>query len=116
MVSGADSVYGIVADPCDCQNYYQCEYNTTTQLYIAYQRSCNPCEVWDQGVLTCIKGPGDCTFNPSTQGIGECPLGVVAGNDRQFMLGNETMDCAPGTMFNLSLCTCVRYEPCKCYY
>ncbi|KAI0236331.1 hypothetical protein LSAT2_013105 [Lamellibrachia satsuma] len=71
MVSGADSVYGIVADPCDCQNYYQCEYNTTTQLYIAYQRSCNPCEVWDQGVLTCIKGPGDCTFNPSTQGIGK---------------------------------------------
>ena len=48
--------------------------------------------------------------------LGECPLGEVAGNDRQFMLGNETMDCAPGTMFNLSLCTCVRYEPCTCYY
>ena len=47
---------------------------------------------------------------------GECPLREVAGNDRQFMLGNETMDCAPGTMFNLSLCTCARYEPCKCYY
>ncbi|KAI0239525.1 hypothetical protein LSAT2_009749 [Lamellibrachia satsuma] len=113
MVAGADSVYGIVADPCDCQNYYQCEYNTTTQAFVAYQRSCNPCEVWDQGVLTCIKDESkvNCTFAPSTEGIGICPLLEVEGSPRQFQLGNETMDCAPGTMFNLSLCTCVRFEP-----
>ncbi|KAI0239524.1 hypothetical protein LSAT2_009748 [Lamellibrachia satsuma] len=113
MVAGADSVYGIVADPCDCQNYYQCEYNTTSQAFIAYQRSCNPCELWDQGLLTCIRDESkvNCTFAPSTEGIGICPLLEVEGNDRQFILGNETMDCAPGTMFNLTLCTCVHFAP-----
>ena len=29
MVVGADSVLGVVADPCNCQNYVQCEYNST---------------------------------------------------------------------------------------
>ena len=45
--------------------------------------------------------------------LGICPLGEVDGNDRQFMLGDVAMDCAPGTVFNLTLCTCVRSEPCK---
>ena len=73
MVAGADSLYGIVADPCDCQNYYQCEYNTTSQAFVAYQRSCNPCELWDQVVLTCIRDESkvNCTFAPSTEGIGK---------------------------------------------
>ncbi|KAK2151005.1 hypothetical protein NP493_2698g00000 [Ridgeia piscesae] len=114
MVSGADSVYGLLGDPCNCQNYYQCEYNTTTEQFIAIQRSCNPCEIWDQEVLTCVRdeSKGDCTFFPTTQGIGECPLGV-ADNPAQFILGNETMDCAPGTTFNFTQCTCIRIVPCK---
>ncbi|KAK2174209.1 hypothetical protein NP493_818g02007 [Ridgeia piscesae] len=112
MVAGADSVYGLLGDPCNCQNYYQCEYNTTTEQFIAIQRSCNPCEIWDQEVLTCVRdeSKGDCTFFPTTQGIGECPLGE-ADNPAQFILGNETMDCAPGTTFNLTLCTCIRIVP-----
>ena len=32
------------------------------------------------------------------------------------MLGNETMDCAPGTLFNVTVCTCVHYGMCiVCY-
>ena len=42
----------------------------------------------------------------------DCPLGEVAGNPYAFMLGNETMDCAPGTLFNLTVCTCVHYGMC----
>lgn len=42
---------------------------------------------------------------------GECPLEVVAGTPKLFMLGNKTMDCAPGTTSNLTLCTCVRSVP-----
>ena len=73
MVAGADSVYGIVADPCDCMNYYQCEFNATLGEFIAYQRTCNPCEIWDQDVLTCVWDPAkpDCRFFPSTEGIGK---------------------------------------------
>ena len=73
MVAGADSVYGLLGDPCDCQNYYQCEYNTTTNAFIALQRACNPCEKWDQDVLTCVRdeSKGDCTWAPTTAGIGE---------------------------------------------
>ena len=39
----------------------------------------------------------------------DCPLEEVAGDPYAFMLGNETMDCAPGTLFNLTVCTCVHY-------
>ena len=79
MVAGADSVYGIVADPCDCMNYYQCEYNTTLGEFIAYQRTCNPCEIWDQDVLTCVWDPlkPDCRFFPSTEGIGKIKFRFV---------------------------------------
>ena len=76
MVLGHDSVYGIVADPCDCTNYYQCEYNTTLEEFIAYQRTCNPCEIWDQDVVTCVWDPAkpDCRFFPSTEDIGRLSL------------------------------------------
>ena len=39
----------------------------------------------------------------------DCPLEEVAGDPYAFMLGNKTMDCAPGTLFNLTVCTCVHY-------
>ena len=176
MVHGDDAVYGILANPCNCSIYYQCEYNTTLEVFIAYERACNPCELWDQEVLTCVFNPDapwvpEC--NPSTQGMGmkqcalfrkvntysgidivnkvlncyldyllmfspltyptvhtkinailfvlpylfnstsrvsgECPLGVV-DNPYQFLLGNETMDCAPGTIFNVTVCTCVHVD------
>ena len=76
MVIGDDAVYGILADPCNCQNYYQCEYNTTLEMFIAYERACNPCELWDQEVLTCVLNPdvplsmiesGECI--PTTQSM-----------------------------------------------
>ena len=79
MGLGHDSVYGIVADPCDCTNYYQCEYNTTSEEFIAYQRTCNPCEIWDQDVLTCVRDPAkpDCRFFPSTEGIGKIKFSSI---------------------------------------
>ena len=72
MVAGADSVYGIVADPCDCRNYIQCEYNSTLAQFIGLQRACNPCELWDQEVLTCVRDPSkpNCVFQPSTEATG----------------------------------------------
>ncbi|KAI0231048.1 hypothetical protein LSAT2_018588, partial [Lamellibrachia satsuma] len=96
MVSGADSVYGIVADPCDCQNYYQCEYNTTTQLYIAYQRSCNP---WR---LNRVKAPlvfggcvcgGDCYFDGFMDSI--CFLKGALGQAEVDYLFDNPSECLP---------------------
>ena len=83
MVVGADSVYGIVADPCDCMNYYQCEFNATLGEFIAYQRTCNPCEIWDQDVLTCVWDPAkpDCRFFPSTEGIGKIKFRTLLGKE-----------------------------------
>ena len=80
MVIGDDAVYGILADPCNCQNYYQCEYNTTLEVFIAYERACNPCELWDQEVLTCVFNPDavwvpEC--NPSTQTMGMKQLALL---------------------------------------
>ena len=43
MVVGADSVFGLVADPCNCQNYVQCEYNSTLTQFTGIERACNPC-------------------------------------------------------------------------
>ena len=38
--------------------------------------------------------------------------GVCPGNTKLLFLGNETMDCASGTTFNVTVCTCVRSIPC----
>lgn len=114
MVHGANSVDGILPDNCNCSNYVQCVRDQETDEFTGYFRSCNPCEIWDQEVLTCVldQSQPNCVFQPSTQATGPCPLGVVEGNEFQFMLGNDTiMDCAPGTKFNYSVCTCVHYDP-----
>ncbi|KAI0231047.1 hypothetical protein LSAT2_018587, partial [Lamellibrachia satsuma] len=110
MVSGAESVYGIVADPCDCHNYYQCEYNTTTAEFIAYERRCPKCLRWSQEILTCVrdeKDPNCTSTTPAIQEPGACDLMEVPENERQFLLGNYTMDCPPGTYFNVTVCGCV---------
>ena len=119
MVHGANSVDGILPDNCNCSNYVQCVRNQETNEFTGHFRSCNPCEIWDQFVLTCVMdlSKPDCVFEGTTQETGLCPLAEVDGNEYQFMLGNHSIrDCAPGTKFNLSLCTCVHYDPGRSHF
>ena len=72
MVDGANSVLGLIADPCNCQNYVQCEYNSTLAQFTGIVRACNPCEIWDQTLLTCIRNDAvpECVFQPTTEETG----------------------------------------------
>ena len=44
---------------------------------------------------------------------GNCTLLAVDNEPDRFMLGGEVMDCAPGSTFSLTMCTCVYVEPRK---
>ena len=44
--------------------------------------------------------------------IGNCTLDTVVGFPAKFKLDNVEMDCAPGTVFNLTHCGCTRDVPC----
>ena len=119
MVHGANSVDGILPDNCNCSNYVQCVRDQETNAFTGHFRSCNPCEIWDQFVLTCVQDLSrpNCHFEGTTQAPGPCLLGEVADNEYQFVLGNTSIrDCAPGTKFNLSLCTCVHYDPGRSHF
>ena len=119
MVHGANSVDGVLPDNCNCSNYVQCVRDQKTNLFTGHFRSCNPCEIWDQFLLTCVldMSQPNCHFEPSTQATGPCPLGEVADNEYQFVLGNSSIrDCPPGTKFNLTLCTCVHYDPGRSHF
>lgn len=106
------SLQNVLADMCFKKNYTTLNVRFSTDCDYTNSRPHNNITVND--IRKC-----DITNSVVTTNMlrflfsGICPLGVVEGNDRQFMLGNETMDCAPGTMFNFTVCTCVRYEPCK---
>ena len=48
-------------------------------------------------------------FKSVSRILGICIVGEVEGNPYAFLLGNKTMHCAPGTLFNITVCSCVRY-------
>ncbi|KAK2139544.1 hypothetical protein NP493_6344g00003 [Ridgeia piscesae] len=105
MVSGADSVYGLLGDPCNCQNYYQCEYNTTTEQFIAIQRSCNPVNLGSgkSSPVSGMRARETALSSPLPRELASAHWEWPTTPHSSF-LGNETMDCAPGTTLNPSLC------------
>ncbi|KAI0233461.1 hypothetical protein LSAT2_016297 [Lamellibrachia satsuma] len=96
---------GFLADPCNAACFYTCE--TVFGVYSAVWRCCNTCEVWSQDVLTCIldSNQTDCVYEPTTPEY-VCPL-AEGSNKYTFILDETMMTCAPGTIFNLTQCTCV---------
>ncbi|KAK2182817.1 hypothetical protein NP493_335g04011 [Ridgeia piscesae] len=112
MVHKADSVYGQTGDPCDCYNFYQCDIDVNSTVF-GIKRRCPDCEMWSQSDLTCVEDLSlpNCVNMVTTEGIGNCTLLAVDNEPDKFMLGGLVMDCAPGSTFNLTLCTCVYVEP-----
>ena len=78
MVQMAESLFGLTGDPCDCYNYYQCDSDAAGNVY-GIQRTCPDCEIWSQDVVSCVLDGSqpNCTYMPSTEGIGMAVISAV---------------------------------------
>ncbi|KAI0209188.1 hypothetical protein LSAT2_006158 [Lamellibrachia satsuma] len=101
------NILGYVEDQCDCSRYYTCQKYTTG--WKAIHMRCPKCLQWNQKVTACsIRIPNcvdDRTTTTTAPSTG-CKLEAVAGNNKKYKLAGTTFDCAPGTIFKLSLCGC----------
>ncbi|KAI0213953.1 hypothetical protein LSAT2_000958 [Lamellibrachia satsuma] len=106
----SNCVSGYVADPCDCSCFYHCV--MAGDQWTAIQQCCNLCEVWDDYVWTCVRDHNDpnCTFSPSTEPTGACPLSP-GSSKTTFLLGGTEVECAPDTEYSQAACACVNAPP-----
>ncbi|KAI0213954.1 hypothetical protein LSAT2_000959 [Lamellibrachia satsuma] len=107
---GSNCVSGYVADPCDCSCFYHCV--KAGDQWTAIQQCCNLCEVWDDYVWTCVRDYNDpnCTFSPTTETAGPCPLSP-GSSKTTFLLGGTEVECAPDTEYSQAACACVNAPP-----
>ncbi|ELT91894.1 hypothetical protein CAPTEDRAFT_216416 [Capitella teleta] len=112
-----------LADPLNCNCFYQCQRLTEIDgsfTYIPHHQCCAPSLFWRQSWLTCVTDmfkvtencivqlPADVnTPEPATTPERICALGIVPGKPGFFLNEGIEQTCGTNMVFDFDLCTCI---------